>query len=53
MSLAKTVKITYVDPLGDEKTVDAEIGQNLLHVAHDNDVELEGALVSSLLTFCG
>lgn len=37
-----TVSITYVDPDGEEKTVDAEIGQNLLHVAHDNNVELEG-----------
>ena len=43
-SATNTVKITYVDPDGDEKTVDAEIGQNLLHVAHDNDIELEGAL---------
>ena len=41
-SATKTVKITYVDPDGEEKTVDAEIGQNLLHIAHDNDIELEG-----------
>jgi hypothetical protein len=40
--LAKTVSITYVDPEGEETTVKAEIGQNLLDVAHDNDVELEG-----------
>lgn len=39
---ANTVRITYVDPDGDETTVDADIGQNLLHVAHDNDIELEG-----------
>lgn len=37
------VSITYIDPDGEETTVDAEIGQNLLHVAHDNNVELEGA----------
>eukprot|EP00980_Cylindrotheca_fusiformis_P012403 scaffold3046_cov105-Cylindrotheca_fusiformis.AAC.2 len=43
MEQAKTVSITYVDPDGDEKTVDAEIGQNLLNVAHENNVELEGA----------
>lgn len=42
MQPAKTVSITYVDPDGEEKTVDAEIGQNLLNVAHENDVELEG-----------
>ncbi|KAL3937133.1 MAG: hypothetical protein SGBAC_007688 [Bacillariaceae sp.] len=47
--LAKdTVSITYVDPDGEETTVDAEIGQNLLHVAHDNDVELEGACGAEL-----
>jgi ferredoxin len=45
MGAPNTVKITYVDPDGEEKTVDAEIGQNLLYVAHDNDVELEGAFV--------
>jgi ferredoxin len=39
---AKTVSITYVDPDGEETTVNAEIGQNLLNVAHDNNVELEG-----------
>ena len=44
---ANTVRITYVDPDGDETTVDADIGQNLLHVAHDNDIELEGMLFIS------
>ena len=39
----ETVKVTYIDPMGDEKTVDAEIGKNLLDIAHDNDIELEGA----------
>ena len=34
--------ITYVEADGTEKTVDAEIGKNLMDVAHDNDVELEG-----------
>jgi ferredoxin len=43
MMMADTVKITYVDPDGTSKTVDAEIGQNLMQVAHDNDIELEGA----------
>ena len=27
---------------GTERVVQAEIGQNLLNVAHDNNVELEG-----------
>jgi Na+-transporting NADH:ubiquinone oxidoreductase subunit NqrF len=29
--------------MGDEKTVDAEVGKNLLDIAHDHDIELEGA----------
>ena len=38
----ETVRITYVDPGGDEHAVDAEIGKNLMDVAHDNNIELEG-----------
>lgn len=41
--LAETVPITYIETDGTERTVDAEIGKNLLDVAHDNNVELEGA----------
>ena len=39
---ADFVTMTYVEPDGTEKQVKAEIGKNLLDVAHDNDVELEG-----------
>eukprot|EP00532_Pseudo-nitzschia_australis_P001521 CAMPEP_0168191868 /NCGR_PEP_ID=MMETSP0139_2-20121125/17745_1 /TAXON_ID=44445 /ORGANISM="Pseudo-nitzschia australis, Strain 10249 10 AB" /LENGTH=165 /DNA_ID=CAMNT_0008115071 /DNA_START=114 /DNA_END=611 /DNA_ORIENTATION=+ len=39
----KTVSITYVEPDGTSKTVDAEVGDDLMTVAHDNDIELEGA----------
>ena len=39
----RAVAITYVEPDGTEKTVDAQVGQNLLDVAHDNNIELEGA----------
>ena len=35
--------ITYVEADGTEKQVQAEIGKNMLDVAHDNNVELEGA----------
>lgn len=35
--------ITYVEPDGTERTVDAAVGQNLLDVAHGADIELEGA----------
>lgn len=35
--------IIYIEPNGDEKEVQAEIGKNLLDIAHDNNIELEGA----------
>jgi len=38
-----TVTITYVDPCGEEHPVEAEIGKHLLDVAHENNIELEGA----------
>jgi len=38
-----TVRITFIDGDGDRETVDAKIGNNLLEVAHDNDIEVEGA----------
>lgn len=38
-----TVPITFVDPIGKEHEVQAEIGKHLLDVAHDNNIELEGA----------
>lgn len=42
-SEAKTVPLTYINPSGDEIEVQAEIGKNLLDVAHDNNIDLEGA----------
>ena len=39
----ETVKITFVDSMEKEYTVDAEVGKSFLDVAHDNNVELEGA----------
>jgi ferredoxin-2, mitochondrial len=42
-STTDTVQITYIDSLGNEKTVNAPIGKNLLDIAHDNNIELEGA----------
>ena len=33
----------YVDADGDEEVVTAEEGDTLLDIAHDNDIELEGA----------
>ena len=40
--MAESVTITYVESDGTEKEVQAEIGKNLMQVAHDNHVELEG-----------
>jgi ferredoxin len=42
-SSTTAVTFTYILPTGDEKEVHAEIGKHLLDVAHDNNIELEGA----------
>eukprot|EP00956_Cyclotella_meneghiniana_P040245 scaffold190515_cov58-Cyclotella_meneghiniana.AAC.1 len=39
----ESVTITYVDSNGDEHPVIAEVGHHLLDVAHNNNIELEGA----------
>jgi hypothetical protein len=44
-ALASKVPIVYVEPDGTEREVQAEIGKNLLEVAHENNVELEGTFV--------
>eukprot|EP00548_Thalassiothrix_antarctica_P000259 CAMPEP_0194146958 /NCGR_PEP_ID=MMETSP0152-20130528/22434_1 /TAXON_ID=1049557 /ORGANISM="Thalassiothrix antarctica, Strain L6-D1" /LENGTH=153 /DNA_ID=CAMNT_0038847617 /DNA_START=127 /DNA_END=588 /DNA_ORIENTATION=+ len=38
-----TVTITYIEPNGEETEVEAEIGKNVLDIAQDNNIELEGA----------
>jgi len=40
---SKTVSITYIEADGTSKTVDAEVGVDMMSAAHDNDIELEGA----------
>lgn len=42
-----TVPVTFVED-GEEINVDAEVGKTLLEVAHDNDIDLEGACDGSL-----
>ncbi|OWZ19766.1 2Fe-2S ferredoxin [Phytophthora megakarya] len=42
-SALRHVTFTFVDGEGERSTVQAEEGQSLLDVAHENDVELEGA----------
>jgi ferredoxin len=37
------VSLTFVEPDGAEVVVDAAVGDTLLDVAHDNEIEIEGA----------
>lgn len=41
-------KITFVERNGNRKTVEAKNGLSLLEIAHQNDVDLEGACEGSL-----
>ena len=43
VSRAAPIKVTFVEPDGEEYEVEAQIGDHMLDVAHDNDIELEGA----------
>lgn len=36
------ITITYIDKEGKEHTVSAPVGKNLLEIAHDNEIDLEG-----------
>jgi len=42
------VKIIFVLKDGEEKVVDAPVGLSVLEVAHDNEIDLEGACEGSL-----
>jgi ferredoxin len=42
-NMDKPITVTFIEPDGEEYEVQAEIGDNFLDVAHDNDIELEGA----------
>lgn len=45
---ARSISVTFVQEKdGKEYTVQAPIGKHLLEVAHDNDIELEGALYNT------
>ncbi len=41
-------KITFIEPNGNEKTIEAENGLSILEVAHNNGIDLEGACEGSL-----
>jgi hypothetical protein len=44
IELKNTVPITYIESDGTEKTVEAEIGKNLMDIAHEHNIDLEGEL---------
>lgn len=44
----KKIKFTFINKDNSQTPVEAEIGKSLLEVAHDNNVDLEGACESSL-----
>jgi hypothetical protein len=39
------INVVFVDKDGKEQPVQAPLGKNMLEVAHDNEVELEGAVL--------
>lgn len=36
-------KMTFIDPKGDAREVDAPVGKSILDIAHANNVDIEGA----------
>lgn len=44
----KMIKVEFISASGESRQVEGEEGENLLHLAHENDVELEGACEGSL-----
>ncbi len=41
-------KVTFIDPQGNKRTVDAPEGLSVMEIAHNNDVDIEGACEGSL-----
>jgi hypothetical protein len=39
---ARSVKVTFMDKDGNRQDVDAPMGENILEVAHANNIDLEG-----------
>jgi ferredoxin, 2Fe-2S len=44
----RVFKMTFVEPDGKEREVDAPDGDTVLDIAHDNDIDLEGACEGSM-----
>lgn len=45
---AEKIKVIFITETGEEKEVEAMVGLSILEVAHDNDIDLEGACEGSL-----
>ncbi len=41
-------KLTFIEPDGKERVVDAPLGLSILEIAHRNDIDIEGACEGSL-----
>ena len=41
-------KIVFISPDGDRKEIEAPVGLSILEVAHENDIDLEGACEGSI-----
>ena len=41
-------KMTFIDPKGDAREVDAPVGKSILDIAHANNVDIEGACEGSM-----
>jgi ferredoxin len=38
----KSIKVTFVLPSGENRVVDAPLGDSMLEVAHANNIDIEG-----------
>jgi 2Fe-2S ferredoxin len=46
--MAKTPKMTFIEPNGTRREVDAPMGHSVLEIAHDNKIDIEGACEGSM-----
>ena len=47
------INVIFVDKDGEEIHIKVPVGMNILEAAHENDIELEGTILSSFhLSFC-
>jgi hypothetical protein len=49
---ARSISVTFIDKDGSEINVFAPIGTNLLEVAHDNEIDLEGGCARVHVCVC-